>query len=49
MKKIEGSSPESSVMRKGKRGKDEGGGVEEDLMDEAGEKPKWVNGVFLLL
>ena len=36
-------------MRKGKRRKDEGGGVEEVLMDEAGEKPKWVNGVFLLL
>lgn len=36
-------------MRKGKRGKDEVGRVERVLMDEAGEKPKWVNGCYLLL
>ena len=36
-------------MRKGKRGKEEAGGVEGVLIDEAGEKPKWVNGLYLLL
>lgn len=36
-------------MRKGKRGKEEVGGVGGVRMDEAGEKPKWVNGLYLLL
>jgi hypothetical protein len=36
-------------MQKGKRGKDEVGGVEGVLMDESGGKPKWVNEYYLLL